>query len=473
MVWYFLVVANVNLGAGFSLAMYASWRSRAMVRAAAALRNPPGAEDENIGQGKEGFDSLGKASEETPAVQSPAVQSPAVQSPAADSEPPRPEESEAEAADTASEAEAPALPSATKEAIAALLDDVEAGLSGTSEAGPSLAEAAVKELKDQVRQFHDKLSEHDSQLRDEATPRSPKKVEPCLKAFRQTNADHLATLQQAKSNLERAGCEKEELRNLLDNLIASVEKQTERIKEANEASQQFDYEGNLADECRQMVDVTMKLLSAGHQFRDTVDETAAELARSEDRLGSADSLARVDALTGVIDRLGLEAHLRQLWENDPHRQRPLAVGILDLDNFGKVNEQFGQARGDRILRAFAQMLESKSGHESKVARMAGQRFALVIPDADLRSAVAEMERLRQTAEAMKYKMGDEEIQVTVSCAVMEVGENDTSDSLFARCDATVQEAKRFGRNRTFSHEGEYPTAVVPSNLTPLEQLISV
>lgn len=455
MVWYFFIVAIVNLGAGVSLAMYANRRRYALMQAEAKLRNPPDVEDENAGQSMEEYDTRGDETEETPAVESPCE----------GAEPPQPDEP--------SEPEAPAPATASEETIAALLDDVEAGLAGTSDAVQSSAGAAVKDLKDQVRQFHDKLAEHDAQLRHEATGQSPKNVESCLKALGKTNNDHLATLQRAKSSLTRAGEDSDEFRNLLDDLFASVEKQIEQVRQANEVVEQFDYQGNLGDGCRQMVDVTTKLLNANYRIRDSVDDALAELARREGRLGSADSLARVDALTGVIDRTGLEAHLRQLWEDDPQRQKRLAVGMLDLDNFGKVNEQFGQATGDRILRAFADMLQAESGRETKVARMAGQRFAIVIPEADLGLAIHQMERIRQTAEAMKYKTADQEIQVTVSCAVMEVGSDDTSDSLFARCDTTIQEAKRFGRNRTFSHEGEYPKAVTPSNLAPREQLVSV
>ena len=92
----------------------------------------------------------------------------------------------------------------------------------------------------------------------------------------------------------------------------------------------------------------------------------------------------------------------------------------------------------------------------------------MFPDSDLRATTNAVERLRQIVELACFVYKNSEIRITVSCGVTEAVGEDTPDSVMARAEATLMEAKRYGRNRTFIHEGKYPTPVVPPKF-PIEQ----
>jgi diguanylate cyclase (GGDEF)-like protein len=176
-------------------------------------------------------------------------------------------------------------------------------------------------------------------------------------------------------------------------------------------------------------------------------------------------------LTELPNRAGLEACLADWWRKDPHRVRQLDAAMIDLDEFGRVNDRHGQDVGDRVLRATARILTSESRNHLIAARYSGQRFVLLFPDVDLRYAMNLVERIRQTIELTHLKYRGQDIRVTVSCAVTEVGREDTPETLYARAEDALHEAKRYGRNRTFLHEGKYPDPVVPPNFSLEERSV--
>ena len=174
---------------------------------------------------------------------------------------------------------------------------------------------------------------------------------------------------------------------------------------------------------------TSKLLDVNHRLRDTLDEVLVEIARKEQRLDSVAAGTGDDPLTGVSGRAGLEAELSRWQTDDAQRQRVLSAALIDLDGFAQVNERFGQKAGDKILRAVGQLLTAERQHGGTVARVAGQRFFLLFPDTDIRAATNAVERIRQTVELARFRYRDEDLRLTVSCAVTEAGAEDTSAAL--------------------------------------------
>jgi len=148
----------------------------------------------------------------------------------------------------------------------------------------------------------------------------------------------------------------------------------------------------------------------------------------------------------------------------PDRCGPLALGMIDVDQLGQLNECHGRAVADQVLARLGQIVRAECRGESLVARFSAQRFCLLFSGSDLRQATNAVERIRQTIGLTCLERADGEIRATVSGAVTEAAAEDTAESLYARAETTLREAKRYGRNRTFIHEGKYPTPVVPPNL---------
>jgi diguanylate cyclase (GGDEF)-like protein len=166
-------------------------------------------------------------------------------------------------------------------------------------------------------------------------------------------------------------------------------------------------------------------------------------------------LALTDALTGMVNRRGL----LQLGEREVERavrfQHPLAVVMLDIDFFKRVNDTYGHATGDRVLHALAEVCRTEVRKVDILARYGGEEFILLLPETDLDSAMQVAERLRQSVEEMVVLAeGDESIagspvHVTVSLGIVMLSP-DTPDlaTLLARVDQALYAAKEQGRNCT-------------------------
>lgn len=332
----------------------------------------------------------------------------------------------------------------------------------------SSSEASAVELQDHVRRYEQALVEIARDLRSAETPTEAEWLEGRLRSLHQANEEYLKKRNAACEAFESLHQPAQEFGAIRDTMQDAVDRQSHHIQETNEAIDRTSYEDGLDETRRQMTDQANQLIEINHQVRDVVDETMLGLARGQQRLQSISPSERTDPVTGICNRAGLEAALEQWWSKDPHRVRQLAVAMIDIDHFRQVNEQYGQFFGDEILRAIAQLLAMEVRGEMTVARYRGQTFAVLFPDSDVRRATGAVEKVRQVVETTLFQTRSHDARVTVSCGLTEAAANDASDTLFARLETTVQEAKRYGRNRTFVHDGKYPTPVVPPNFT-LEQ----
>ena len=339
--------------------------------------------------------------------------------------------------------------------------------------GPSPCEASLEELKQQVQHYYRQLSSLDNAVRTGEETRNATAVESCLKSLQEANqgflkSRHLA--HQALGGLEQQG---EQLHAVRVNLQAAVEQQAAQIEQTADVIENFDYQTDPGQGCGKIISETTKLLNVHHKLRDTLDEASVGLARTENRLGLIDDAMQQDPMTGLSTRVALEAYLAEWWEKDLRRVRQLSVGMIDMDQFMRVNQRYSHGVGNRVLHAIAQFLIAESRRNDMAARFSGQRFLVFLSDVDVRFAFNAIERIRQTIEVARFEYRQYDFQVTVSCGVTEARPEDTSETLFARAELTLQEAKRYGGNRTFIHEGKYPTPLVPPNFTLEAKCIQV
>jgi diguanylate cyclase (GGDEF)-like protein len=120
--------------------------------------------------------------------------------------------------------------------------------------------------------------------------------------------------------------------------------------------------------------------------------------------------------------------------------------LLDLDRFKEINDSFGHAAGDVMLRAVSRLLTSLARQGDTVARWGGEEFVVVLPETDLAGAHRFAERLRRTIEAQS--VGD--MQTSTSCGVATMLPEDDVEELLHAADQALYQAKTNGRNRTES-----------------------
>ncbi len=158
------------------------------------------------------------------------------------------------------------------------------------------------------------------------------------------------------------------------------------------------------------------------------------------------SEARIDSLTGLANRRALEESLAAEISRAQRFAHELAVVLLDLDRFKEINDSFGHAAGDVMLRAVGRLLTSLARQGDTVARWGGEEFVVVLPETDLAGAQRFAERLRRTIEGQA--VGD--MKTSASCGVATMLAEDTVEELLAAADQALYQAKSNGRNRTES-----------------------
>ncbi|MGL4608417.1 MAG: diguanylate cyclase [Trueperaceae bacterium] len=188
---------------------------------------------------------------------------------------------------------------------------------------------------------------------------------------------------------------------------------------------------------------------------------AAITLRNGELYEEAKYLATVDHLTGSFNR----RHLFELGERELKRHQrlhhPLAVVMLDIDYFKRVNDHYGHAVGDEVLRLLCERVTMQTREIDILGRYGGEEFALLLPETELREALEIAERLRRTA-LETFHVAELELSISISLGVA-AAQGDTSLShLLQRADAALYEAKRAGRNRVVAFENRVVEAEAES-----------
>jgi diguanylate cyclase (GGDEF)-like protein len=162
--------------------------------------------------------------------------------------------------------------------------------------------------------------------------------------------------------------------------------------------------------------------------------------------------ATYESMTGLLRREAILATLDQELERAVRYQRPLSVGMADLDHFKRVNDTHGHLTGDALLKRVAQTLASGLRSTDALGRYGGEEFFFVLPETDLDGAAQVAEKLRRNVELLQDPVeGAEGLSVTISIGLAELTAGGitpvTGEALIAAADRKLLEAKRAGRNR--------------------------
>jgi diguanylate cyclase (GGDEF)-like protein len=166
------------------------------------------------------------------------------------------------------------------------------------------------------------------------------------------------------------------------------------------------------------------------------------------------SVANTDHLTGLLNRRAFMERARQLGTQQGERGEPLTLMMFDLDHFKLINDRFGHAMGDEVLRVFARVASGNMRANDIIGRLGGEEFAAIVPEPmEFASRIAE--RLRIGFEAAGVTVGKHAVGATVSIGAATSYEPVTDiDALIIRADAALYSAKRAGRNRLHTADDE-------------------
>jgi diguanylate cyclase len=266
--------------------------------------------------------------------------------------------------------------------------------------------------------------------------------------------------------------EREQARDALKKLVSSMlgglselGSQTGRFHDNvgryTEAIEQADTLESLAGVVREMMDETRSVHGLVAQTRSRLEEEhrkASALSERvnelEDELRRLSNEATTDHLTRVANRRGL----LKVFEVERARMErtgsPLALGLLDIDNFKRLNDELGHAAGDEALKSLADLVSKTLRATDMVARYGGEEFVVLLPETGIEQAQQILTRLQRKLSEGLFLHEGKDVFVTFSAGVTPCAGGEALEDVLERADRALYEAKRAGKNRTCVAPGQ-------------------
>ena len=257
-----------------------------------------------------------------------------------------------------------------------------------------------------------------------------------------------------------------------DEILSHLHEQVLALQQAEVRLTSIDLRGDFHATLKEVQGECSRVLGSVHGLRDALEAVYAHETATSDAPPALTSPVCFDPLTGLFNRVGLERFLQTHTLTRLARDRLTAV-LFDLDQFARVNQRFGHRLGDQTLAAIAKVFQQASLRQATWVRYGGDQFLLLLRETDARQGVQHAEQLRQHFEVAQFAIANDTVHLTLSAAVTELRNDDTSTTIFLRLLETLKKAKRAGGNRTFVHNGQEPSPVVPPNLQVEEKTYQV
>jgi diguanylate cyclase (GGDEF)-like protein len=175
--------------------------------------------------------------------------------------------------------------------------------------------------------------------------------------------------------------------------------------------------------------------------------------QKESELNEMDQLAKHDGLTGLINRRHFFELLNKEYQRFMRLREPFCILILDIDDFKKINDKYGHAAGDEVLRKISKALLENARTMDVVSRVGGEEFAVLCPGLDVKDAFSIGERTRIICENVSLKVDKKLVSVTTSIGITEVHQSDNDiEGIMRRADVALYSAKSNGKNQVVMSE---------------------
>jgi diguanylate cyclase (GGDEF)-like protein len=173
------------------------------------------------------------------------------------------------------------------------------------------------------------------------------------------------------------------------------------------------------------------------------------------QIKTIEMLGLMDPLTNIPNRRSFDRHMDIEWRRCIRERKPLSFLMMDLDKFKNYNDTYGHPQGDVLLKEVCKIFTSVARRPCDLAaRVGGEEFAVILPDADSESALAIAEKIRKKVEALRISTADGS---AVTYATISIGvitaipqKDDSMKDFIAKADEYLYVAKNAGRNRVYA-----------------------
>ena len=229
-----------------------------------------------------------------------------------------------------------------------------------------------------------------------------------------------------------------------------IEKCAERISKANDITELSDVLDEVMRETRTVQINAARSRDELSIMRTRVHEAEGEVTRLQNELAHASDLVRHDALTGALNRKGMDEALESEVARLRRQGGSLSLAMLDIDNFKKLNDSLGHAVGDAALVHLSQVARETIRPQDTLARYGGEEFVVLLPNTPIDDAVSAMVRVQRELTRRFFLSNNDKVLITFSCGVAELQGEETPSDTLKRADEAMYLAKRAGKNRVVS-----------------------
>lgn len=154
-----------------------------------------------------------------------------------------------------------------------------------------------------------------------------------------------------------------------------------------------------------------------------------------------------DSLTGLLKHARIKEELASELKRGQRLSKPVSVVMADIDHFKQVNDTWGHATGDRIIKAVSQILKQRLRKSDSIGRYGGEEFMAVLPECDANSAKTLMDNIRQQFAALRFIQEGDEFSVTLSAGIACTESGIDPSQILVAADVALYQAKHGGRNQ--------------------------
>lgn len=178
-----------------------------------------------------------------------------------------------------------------------------------------------------------------------------------------------------------------------------------------------------------------------------VRDAETRIRELEQKLAEMSEQVHKDQLTGSLNRRGLDDIFEREAARADRRGTPLCVGLLDLDNFKRINDLHGHSTGDEALMHLVKVVKQTLRSMDVIARYGGEEFVIIMPETTLTDAADTMTRVQRELTRHFFMVGNERLLITFSAGVTIRELHEDQDSVVKRADKAMYAAKKAGKNR--------------------------
>ncbi|QZA79065.1 diguanylate cyclase [Deefgea tanakiae] len=186
------------------------------------------------------------------------------------------------------------------------------------------------------------------------------------------------------------------------------------------------------------------------EARQQADEAHHRVMELEAELSKLSDKVREDQLTGALNRRGLEEAYEVETSRAMRTSSPLAIALLDIDNFKKLNDSQGHAAGDTALIHLVKVVKDLVRPTDTVARYGGEEFVVLMPETDIAGAIQVMQRVQRELTKRFFMHNNEKMLITFSAGVTLYRAGEARDASIERADQAMYHAKKSGKNRVIT-----------------------